>query len=184
MPTGDLMAHGTNDISAVRNVLGPGIMYTSDTIVGFIMVIAIMFSIDVRLTLYSLIPLPFVSAGVYFLGRLVNRHFESVQEHYSLLTARAQESIAGIRVVRSYVREEHETGQFKFMSIEYLRKNLTLAQIQSLLWPLMGILTGAAGVIVLWRGGYDVIVKTLSIGTMVSFLIYLGMLTWPLIAFG
>ncbi|OYV85309.1 MAG: hypothetical protein B7Z63_05675, partial [Ignavibacteriae bacterium 37-53-5] len=79
MPTGDLMAHGTNDISAVRNVLGPGIMYTSDTIVGFIMVISIMFSIDVRLTLYSLIPLPFVSAGVYYLGELVNRHFESVQ---------------------------------------------------------------------------------------------------------
>ena len=184
MTTGDLMAHGTNDISAVRNVLGPGIMYTSDTIVGFIMIIAIMFSINVRLTLYSLIPLPFVSAGVYFLGRLVNRHFESVQAHYSLLTARAQESIAGIRVVRSYVREEHETDQFKFMSLEYLRKNLTLAQIQSLLWPLMGILTGAATVIVLWRGGVDVIVKTLSIGTMVSFLIYLGMLTWPLIAFG
>ena len=184
MPTGDLMAHGTNDISAVRNVLGPGIMYTSDTIVGFVMVIAIMFSINVRLTLYSLIPLPFVSAGVYFLGRLVNRHFESVQAHYSLLTARAQESIAGIRVVRSYVREEHETGQFQSMSMEYLRKNLTLAQIQSLLWPLMGILTGAATVIVLWRGGVDVIVKTLSIGTMVSFLIYLGMLTWPLIAFG
>lgn len=184
MPTGDLMAHGTNDIAAVRNVLGPGIMYTSDTIVGFIMVISIMFSINVRLTLYSLIPLPFVSAGVYYLGKLVNRQFESVQAQYSDLTARAQESMAGIRVVRSYVREEHETGHFKSMSLGYLKKNLTLAQIQSILWPLMGILTGAATVIVLWRGGFDVIRNTLSIGTMVSFLIYLGMLTWPLIAFG
>jgi ATP-binding cassette, subfamily B, multidrug efflux pump len=184
MPTGDLMAHGTNDIAAVRNVLGPGIMYTSDTIVGFVMVISIMFSIDVRLTLYSLIPLPFVSAGVYYLGTLVNRHFESVQAQYSDLTARAQESIAGIRVVRSYVRESHETDHFKFMSTNYLKKNLTLAQIQSILWPLMGILTGAATVIVLWRGGFDVIRNTLSLGTMVSFLIYLGMLTWPLIAFG
>ncbi len=184
MPTGDLMAHGTNDIAAVRNVLGPGIMYTSDTVVGFIMVISIMFSIDVRLTLYSLIPLPFVSAGVYYLGKLVNRHFESVQAQYSDLTARAQESMAGIRVVRSYVREDHEKDQFKLMSLDYMKKNLTLAQIQSLLWPLMGILTGAATVIVLWRGGFDVIMKTLSLGTMVSFLIYLGMLTWPLIAFG
>lgn len=184
MPTGDLMAHGTNDIAAVRNVLGPGIMYTSDTVVGFIMVISIMFSIDVRLTLYSLIPLPFVSAGVYYLGRLVNRHFETVQAQYSDLTARAQESIAGIRVVRSYVREDHESEQFKFMSLGYLKKNLTLAQIQSILWPLMGVLTGAATVIVLWRGGFDVIKNTLSLGTMVSFLIYLGMLTWPLIAFG
>jgi ATP-binding cassette, subfamily B, multidrug efflux pump len=184
MPTGDLMAHGTNDISAVRNVLGPGIMYTSDTIVGFIMVISIMFSIDVRLTLYSLIPLPFVSAGVYYLGKMVNRHFESVQAQYSDLTARAQESMAGIRVVRSYVRESHEKDQFKFMSLDYMKKNLILAQIQSLLWPLMGILTGAATVIVLWRGGFDVIKNSLSLGTMVSFLIYLGMLTWPLIAFG
>ncbi len=184
MPTGDLMAHGTNDIAAVRNVLGPGIMYTSDTIVGFIMVISIMFSIDVRLTLYSLIPLPFVSAGVYYLGKLVNQHFESVQAQYSELTARAQESIAGIRVVRSYVREDHENEQFKFMSFDYLKRNLTLARIQSFLWPLMGILTGAATVIVIWRGGFDVIKNSLSIGTMVSFLIYLGMLTWPLIAFG
>ncbi len=184
MPTGDLMAHGTNDISAVRNVLGPGIMYTSDTVVGFVMVISIMFSIDVKLTLFSLIPLPFVSAGVYYLGKLVNKHFESVQAQYSDLTARAQESIAGIRVVRSYVREEHEKGQFRTMSLNYMNRNLTLAQIQSLLWPLMGMLTGAATVIVLWRGGFDVITSKLSLGTMVSFLIYLGMLTWPLIAFG
>ncbi|MCL5267236.1 MAG: ABC transporter ATP-binding protein/permease [Bacteroidetes bacterium] len=183
-PTGDLMAHATNDISAVRNVLGPGIMYSLDTVTGFIMIVAIMFSIDVRLTLYSLIPLPFVSAGVYYIGRMVNRYFEGVQEQYSVLTARAQESIAGIRVVRSYVREDHEISQFREMSQDYLSRNLKLAQIQSVLWPLMGILTGGATVIVLWRGGFDVIKNSISLGTMVSFLIYLGMLTWPLIAFG
>ena len=182
--TGDLMAHATNDISAVRNVLGPGIMYTSDTIVGFIMVIAIMFSINVKLTLFSLIPLPFVSAAVYYIGRLVNRHFEEVQAQYSRLTARAQESISGVRIVRSYVREDFETDRFKSLSHDYLKKNLILAQVQSILWPLMGVLTGAAGVIVIWIGGLDVIYKTLSLGTMVSFLIYLGLLTWPLIAFG
>ncbi len=183
-PTGDLMAHATNDISAVRNVLGPGIMYSLDTITGFVMIVAIMLSIDIRLTLYSLIPLPFVSAGVYYIGKFVNRYFEGVQEQYSVLTARAQESIAGIRVVRSYVREDHETNQFKELSQDYLNRNLKLARIQSVLWPLMGILTGAATVIVLWRGGFDVIKNSLSLGTMVSFLIYLGMLTWPLIAFG
>ncbi len=184
IPTGDLMAHATNDISAVRNVLGPGIMYTSDTITSFVMVIVIMFCINVRLTLYSLIPLPFVSAAVYYLGKLVNRHFERVQAQYSDLTARAQESIAGIRVVRSYVREQHETLRFKDMSHDYLKKNLILAQIQSIMWPLMGVLTGAAAVIVLWRGGLDVVEKSLSLGMMTSFLIYLGLLTWPLIAFG
>lgn len=183
-PTGDLMAHATNDISAVRNVLGPGIMYTSDTITGFIMVIAIMFSINVRLTLYSLIPLPFVSAAVYYIGRLVNRHFEDVQVQYSRLTARAQETISGVRIVRSYVREDYETGRFRSLSHDYFRKNMILAQVQSILWPLMGVLTGAAGVIVIWAGGLDVIYGTLSLGTMVSFLIYLGLLTWPLIAFG
>ena len=178
------MALATNDLSAVRNVLGPGIMYSSDTITGFIMIIAIMLWINVRLTLYSLIPLPFISIGVYFIGRMVNRHFEGVQAQYSVLTARAQESIAGIRVVRSYVREDHEMNQFKEMSSDYLKKNLVLAQIQSILWPLMGILTGAATVIVLWRGGFDVIRNTLSLGTMVSFMIYLGLLTWPMLAFG
>ncbi|HUI30803.1 MAG TPA: ABC transporter ATP-binding protein [Candidatus Acidoferrales bacterium] len=183
-PTGDVMAHATNDISAVRNVLGPGIMYTSDTITGFIMVIAIMFSINVRLTLYSLIPLPFVSAAVYYIGKLVNRHFEDVQAQYSSLTARAQETISGVRIVRSYVREDYETERFKSLSRDYLKKNLILAQVQSILWPLMGMLTGAAGVIVIWRGGLDVIFNTLTLGTMVAFLVYLGLLTWPLIAFG
>ncbi|MFZ1082329.1 MAG: ABC transporter ATP-binding protein [Candidatus Kryptoniota bacterium] len=183
-PTGDLMAHATNDISAVRNVLGPGIMYTSDTITGFIMVIAIMFSINVRLTLYSLIPLPFVSVAVYYLGKFVNRHFEGVQAQYSVLTARAQETIAGIRVVRSYVREDYETGRFRAQSHDYLKKNLVLAQVQSIMWPLLGILTGASTVIVLWRGGLDIINNSLSLGTIVAFMIYLGLLTWPLIAFG
>jgi ATP-binding cassette subfamily B multidrug efflux pump len=182
--TGDLMAHGTNDISAVRNVLGPGIMYTSDTITGFIMVIAIMFSINVKLTLYSLIPLPFVSAAVYYIGKFVNKNFEQVQAQYSLLTARAQETISGVRIVRSYVREDFETGRFKSLSHDYLKRNLVLAQVQSVLWPLMGVLTGAAGVIVLWVGGLDVIHSTLTLGTMVAFLVYLGLLTWPLIAFG
>ncbi len=183
-PTGDLMAHATNDLSAVRNVLGPGIMYSSDTITGFVMIIAIMLWINVRLTLYALIPLPFISIGVYFIGKMVNRHFEGVQAQYSVLTARAQESIAGIRVVRSYVREAHEMEQFHEMSHDYLRRNLILAKIQSILWPLMGILTGGAMAIVLWRGGLDVIRKTLSLGTMVSFIIYLGLLTWPMLAFG
>ncbi len=183
-PTGDLMAHATNDISAVRNVLGPGIMYTSDTITGFIMVIAIMFSINVRLTLYSLIPLPFVSAAVYYLGRLVNRYFEGVQAQYSVLTTRAQETIAGIRVVRSYVREDYETDRFRAQSHDYLKRNLVLAQVQSIMWPLLGILIGASTVIVLWRGGLDIINKSLSLGTIVAFMIYLGLLTWPLIAFG
>jgi len=159
-------------------------MYTSDTITGFIMVIVIMFFINVKLTLYSLIPLPFVSAAVYYIGKFVNKHFEQVQAQYSLLTARAQETISGVRIVRSYVREDYETGRFRSLSHDYLKKNLILAQVQSILWPLMGVLTGVAGVIVIWVGGMDVIHNTFTLGTMVAFLVYLGLLTWPLIAFG
>jgi ATP-binding cassette subfamily B multidrug efflux pump len=183
-PTGDLMAHATNDISAVRNVLGPGIMYTSDTLCGFIMVITIMCSISLKLTMYALIPLPFVTAAVYYLGKHVNRFFEMVQAQYSVLTARAQETIAGVRVVRSYVREDYEIKRFRDESKNYLKKNLVLAQVQSIMWPLLGVLTGASTVIVLWRGGIDVIRNSLSLGTIVAFMIYLGLLTWPLIAFG
>jgi ATP-binding cassette subfamily B protein len=183
-PTGDLMALATNDISAVRNALGPGIMYPTDTLMTFLMVLSVMLVKDYQLTLLALIPLPFVSVAVYELGKLVHRKFEERQEQYSRLTTRAQENLSGIRVIKTYVREEYEIGLFRNLSWDYLRKNLVLARVQSIMWPLMFLLVGFSLVISLYYGGMRVIDGRLSIGTLTAFFVYLGMLIWPMIAFG
>jgi ATP-binding cassette subfamily B multidrug efflux pump len=183
-PTGDLMAHATNDIGAVRNCLGPGIMYPSDTLMTFTMVLVIMLSTDLQLTLLALIPLPLVSLAVYHLGRIIHKKFEERQEQYSRLTTRAQENLSGIRVVKAYVREAYEIGLFRALSWDYLKKNLVLARVQSIMWPAMFLLVGFSLVITLYYGGLRVIDGRLSVGTLTALFGYLIMLIWPMIAFG
>jgi ATP-binding cassette subfamily B protein len=183
-PTGDLMAHATNDIGAVRNSLGPGIMYPTDTMMTFTMTIAIMLYTDWQLTLLAMIPLPLVSYAVYRLGKVVHKKFEERQEQYSKLTTRAQENLSGIRVVKAYVREAYEIGLFRTMSWDYLKKNLVLARVQSIMWPLMFLLVGFSLVIALYFGGLRVINGALTIGQLTAFFGYLIMLIWPMIAFG
>ncbi|MDI6779448.1 MAG: ABC transporter ATP-binding protein [Bacteroidota bacterium] len=183
-PTGDLMAHATNDIGAVRNTLGPGIMYPTDTLVTFVMVLIMMLLKDWQLTLMVLIPLPLVSFAVYKLGKLINLRFQERQEQYSKLTTRAQESLSGIRVIKAYVRENFEIESFRSISWEYLKKNLVLARIQSIIWPTMFLLVGVSLVITIYFGGSKVIDGKLSIGTLTAFFAYLVMLIWPMIAFG
>jgi ATP-binding cassette subfamily B protein len=184
MPTGDLMAHATNDISAVRNVVGPGIMYPSDTIVTLTFVLFMMFMSDWQLTLLALIPMPLVSFAVYKLSKFVNKIFTARQEQFSLLTTRAQETLSGVRVVRAYVRETYEEERFRKLSYEYLKKNLVLAKVQSIMWPLMFVLVGFSLVITIYFGGLKVIDGQMTIGTLTAFTAYLGMLIWPMIAFG
>ena len=183
-PTGDLMAHATNDISAVRNVVGPGIMYPSDTIMTFTMVLVMMFLSNWELTLYALLPLPLVSFIVYRLGKKIHKKFQERQEQFSILTTKTQENLSGIRVVQSYVREDYEINQFRKLSWEYVKKNLILAKIQSILWPLMFVLIGFSLVIIIYVGGLKVIGGELSIGTLTAFFGYLMLLIWPMIAFG
>ena len=183
-PTGDLMAHATNDIGAVRNVLGPGIMYPVDTMMTLVMVLTLMMVKDWSLALLALLPLPLVSIAVYRLGKIIHKKFEERQHQYSLLTTRAQENLSGIRVVKSYVREEYETGLFENLSLDYLKKNLVLAKAQSVMWPLMFLLVGMSLVIVLYVGGIQVIEHKITIGTLTAFLAYLSMLIWPMIAVG
>lgn len=183
-PTGDLMAHATNDISAVRNSLGPGIMYPTDTLMTFIMVLSVMLYKDWQLTLLALIPLPFVSYAVYYLGKVVHQKFEDRQAQFSKLTTRAQENLSGIRVVKAYVREAYEIGLFRSMSWDYLKKNLVLARVQSIMWPLMFLLVGFSLIITLYFGGVRVIEGELTIGSLTAFFGYLLMLIWPMIAFG
>ena len=183
-PTGDLMAHATNDIGAVRNVLGPGIMYPSDTLMTFTMVLTLMMITDWSLTLLALIPLPLVSIVVYLLGNSIHAKSMERQEKFSLLTTRAQENLSGIRVIKSYVRELHEIDRFSTLSKDYLKKNLVLALVQSLMWPLMFLLVGFSIIITIYFGGLRVIEGELSIGSFSAFLAYLVMLIWPVIAFG
>lgn len=183
-PTGDLMAHATNDIGAVRNALGPGIMYPADTLVTFVLVLGMMLSLDWQLTLLGLVPMPFVSFVVFRLGKLVHKKFEERQRKYSELTTRAQENLSGIRVVKSYVREQYETGLFRTLSWEYLKKNLVLARIQSIMWPLMFLFVGFSLILILYIGGLKVIDGRMSVGTLTAFFVYLAMLIWPMIAFG
>ena len=183
-PTGDLMAHATNDIGSVRNVVGPGVMYPADTLITFSMTLAMMLWSDWRLTLMALIPLPFVSFAVYHLGKLIHQKFEGRQEQFSKMTMRAQENLSGIRIVKAYVREEYEIGLFHDLSWDYLKRNLVLARIQSLMWPLMFLLVGCSLVVTVYYGGVRVIDGDITIGTLTAFFGYLILLIWPMIAFG
>lgn len=183
-PTGDLMAHATNDISSVRNVLGPGIMYPSDTLMTLSMSLVLMFVKDWQLTLLALIPMPFVSYAVYYLGKVIHEKFNERQEQYSILTTKAQENLSGARVVKAYVREEYEVEQFRKASWDYFKKNLVLAKAQSIMWPLMFILVGLSIIITIYIGGLKVISGEMTIGTLTAFMTYLSLLIWPMIAFG
>ncbi len=183
-PTGDLMAHATNDIAAVRNIVGPGIMYPSDTLMTFVLVLTMMLISDWQLTLLALVPLPLISIAVYRLSKAVNEKFKERQEQFSKLTTRAQENLSGIRVIKAYVREAFETDQFRTISWDYMRKNLVLARVQSIMWPLMFVLVGLSLLMVIYFGGSRVIDGRITIGTLTAFFGYLVMLIWPMIAFG
>ncbi len=182
--TGDVMALATNDISAVRNFLGPGIMYTAETLINFTMAISLMLSFNAELTLIAVVPIPLISYVVYRIGKSINYKFELVQEQFSQLTTKVQENLSGIKVVKAYVREDSETEGFRKMSLEYMNKNLGLAKVQSFSYPLMFLLTGFSMIIVLYAGGNKIITGELSIGQLTAFIIYLGLLTWPIISFG
>jgi len=182
--TGDIMAHATNDINAVRNFFGPAVMYSVDTATTFVLTIAIMISIDPVLTLLSLIPFPVLSFLVYKLGKKIHKRFTAIQEHFSVLTAKAQENLSGIRIIKAYVREAFEIDSFKMLSFEYFKKNMKLVKIQAFFFPLMFMIIGTSMIIIMWFGGVMVIEEKLTLGEITAFILYLGYLIWPAIAFG
>ncbi len=182
--TGNIMAHATNDINAVRMFIGPAVMYSIDTVIRFSLVIIIMFKISVYLTLYALFPLPFLSVLVYFVGKKIHDRFTKIQEKFSELTTRAQENYSGIRVIKSYVREQGEIADFKVLSKEYMLKNMSLARVQALFQPILFLITGVSVIVVIWLGGMQVIRGKLLLGDITALIIYLGILIWPMIAFG
>ncbi len=182
--TGNIMSHATNDINAVRMFIGPSVMYSIDTMVRLIIVVAIMISINFSLTIYSLLPLPILSYGVYRIGKLIHEKYSRIQENFSELTTRAQENFSGIRIIKSYVREENEIKRWNELSKEYLRKNMNLVRIQALIMPILYMITGISIIVVIWIGGGKVISGEMNLGDITAFIIYLGILIWPVIAFG
>ena len=182
--TGDLMSRATNDLNAVRMMIGPAVMYSANTILVFIVAIAIMLTLDPMLTLVALLPLPLVSVSVKYFGSAIHTRFEKIQEQLSDMSAVVQEALAGVRVVRAYSQEAHEIDRFRAANQEYMRRNRGLIRLQGLFFPSMTFFLGLGSLMVLWIGSREVIRGRLSLGEFVAFNAYLVMLSWPMIAFG
>jgi ATP-binding cassette subfamily B protein len=182
--TGDIMAKATNDVNAIREFLGPGIMYSINTVITLAAATSLMLYIDPVLTAYALIPIPALALVVNRFGRLVRERFEQVQQQFSKLTARAHENLSGIRIVKAYGNEDFEKRQFGSLNEEYILKNLKLVKVWGTFHPLIALVGGLGAVIVLWMGGTEVVRGRISLGDFVAFSGYLAMLTWPAIALG
>jgi ATP-binding cassette subfamily B protein len=182
--TGDLMSRATSDLNAVRMTVGPAIMYSINTAILFVIAIALMASIDWRLLLIALIPLPFVSISVRYFGTAIHRRFEMIQQKLSDLSAVVQEALAGVRVVRAYRQESAEVDRFRAVNEDYLERNRRLIRLQGLFYPSMSFFLGLGALLVLWLGSREVIRGRITIGEFVAFNAYLAMLSWPMIAFG
>ena len=182
--TGEILSRAINDMAAVRMMLGPGLMYLVNTVAVGTAAVGFMLAISPRLTLYTLLPLPLVSLSVWFFGGRIHRRFEAIQAHFATISARVQENLSGVRVVRSFARESREIEEFAALNHEYLEKNLGLARIWGVFHPLLAFLSGAAALLALWLGGHEVVKGRITLGEFVAFTVYLGMLNWPMIALG
>src|SRR4051812_12970930 len=182
--TGDLMSRATNDLNAVRMMIGPAVMYSTNTVLGFVVALGLMIAIDARLTLFALIPLPFVSISVKYFGGMIHKRFEQIQAQLSDVSAVAQEALSGVRVVRAYRQEAAEMERFRRANEEYLRRNRQLVVIQGLFFPCMSLFLGLGALVVIWMGSRDVIQGRITLGQFVAFHSYLLLLSWPMIAFG
>ena len=182
--TGDIMARSTNDLNAVRTMLGPGVMYWTETSVMLVLAVAVMARTDLRLTLMALLPAPLVSLAVVFFGRRIHSRFEHIQKMFSDISSKVQENLSGVRVIRAYAQEKAEVEQFERLNKEYIRENIGLARIQGMFMPALQALIGMTFLLVLWFGGRQLIQGRISLGSFVMFNTYMGMLIWPMIAFG
>jgi ATP-binding cassette subfamily B multidrug efflux pump len=182
--TGDIMARATNDLNAVRMLLGPAIMYSANTLVFTAGALIYMLKISPKLTLYTFLPLPVASIVIQYFGRQIHERFEKIQAMFSDISARAQENFSGARVIRAYVQETAEVRQFEAANTEYINRSLPLARLMGLLWPTLELTLGLAVVLVLWLGGREVLLHRIRIGAFTAFLTYMIQLTWPVIALG
>lgn len=182
--TGSLLAHFTNDIGAVREFIGPAIMYSANTITTFSFALGWMLSINALVSLAVFIPVPLIAWVTYSIGRRIHENYKIVQEQYEHVTTHAQETFSGVRVVRAYAQEQAEVDQFAQISKDYYRKNMGLARVNSLMMPGMIVLFNLSYIIVISVGGYQVISNHLTVGELTQFFIYLNQLLWPVAAIG
>jgi len=182
--TGDLMNRVTEDVSRVRMYLGPGIMYTINTVVLFIMVIYAMLTVNVRLAIFSVLPLPVLAVIIYYVNNIINFRSEKIQERLSALSSFVQENFSGIRIIKSYVREGFVRKSFASESENYKMHSMALAKVQALFYPLMLLLVGLANVITMYIGGVEVMKGNITSGNIAEFIVYLNQLTFPVIALG
>jgi ATP-binding cassette, subfamily B, multidrug efflux pump len=182
--TGELMSRATNDLNAVRMVLGPGIMYSGQTIIGMALAILVMSQLSGSLTLWVLLPVPIVAVVVQHFGKVIHELYEKIQASLATLSAKVQENLAGVRVVRAYAQEEAEIRGFDEPNREYVSRNVKLIRTWSMIMPSLQALIGITFLIVLWQGGHLVLRGRISLGALIAFYSYLGILVWPMIALG
>jgi ATP-binding cassette subfamily B multidrug efflux pump len=182
--TGDLMNRVTEDVSRVRMYLGPGIMYAINTIVLFILTVYAMMSVNMRLAFFSLLPMPVLVLSIYYVNNLINLRSEKIQERLSSLSSFVQENISGIRVIKSYVREDFVNDKFVDESEDYKTHSLKLTQVQALFFPMMLLLVGLSNVLIIYIGGVEVMKGNITSGNIAEFIVYLNQLTFPVMSLG
>jgi len=182
--TGDLMAHATNDIEAVRMMIGPGIMHIFNTFVSVVVAVGFMVTLSFKLAMLTILPMILLAIAVNRIGSLVHKRFLAIQAHFSHLTSMVQENLAGVRVVKAYRREDSETERFDEASKKYADMNLGMMKIMGLFRPLIFAISGLVTVVVLYVGGRDITAGNITLGTLVAFFGYLGWLIWPMMALG
>jgi len=182
--TGDLMSRATNDLNAVRMMVGPAVMYFVSTALGFVIAVLLMIRLDARLTLIALLPLPIVTIATRYFGQAIHDRFERIQSQLADMSAVVQEALAGVRVVRAYRQEPGEIARFRRSNDLYVERNRGLIRLQAAFYPSLTLCFGVSTIIVLWLGGLDVMAGHLTLGAFVAFTRYLVLLSWPVIAFG
>ncbi len=182
--TGDLMARMTNDLTAVRMLLGPGLMYSANTIFLSVFALIFMLHISPYLTLVALAPMPFASILIQYFGSRIHTRFERIQASFSEISAQAQENYSGVRLIRAFAREESQIGLFEQLNLRYIGRSLRLVQLMGMLWPTLEFILGVSMIITLLAGGHLVLAHRINIGQFVAFSTYMIMLIWPIIAVG
>jgi len=182
--TGDIMARTTNDLAAVRQLLGPAIMYSANTLVFTAAALPFMIRISPRLTFFAVVPLPIASILIQSFGSRIHKRFERIQAMFSDISAKAQENFSGARLIRAFAQEEAEIKSFESANQEYIGRSLHLVRLMAMLWPSLEFVLGLSMVITLWVGGHEVIAHRISVGQFAEFMVYMVQLTWPMIAIG
>ncbi len=182
--TGDIMARTTNDLSAVRQLLGPAIMYSANTIFFTAAALPFIIRISPRLTLFAVVPLPIASVFIQAFGTRIHKRFERIQAMFSDISAKAQENFSGARLIRAFAQEDAEIASFETANLEYIGRSLHLVRLMAMLWPTLEFVLGLSLVITLWVGGHQVLNHRISVGQFTEFMVYMVQLTWPMIAIG